>query len=77
MYFADSLLIFQFVFLWWAVVGLVSAHGYMSSPAARNSAWRVGFDVAADYNDNELSCGGRGVSRSEAVLEVSSEKNNI
>ncbi|XP_037799692.1 uncharacterized protein LOC119594706 [Penaeus monodon] len=51
----------KFVFLWWAVVGLVSAHGYMSSPAARNSAWRVGFDVAADYNDNELSCGGRGV----------------
>lgn len=55
-------LFFQFVFLSWAVVGFVHAHGYMSSPAARNSAWRFGFDVAADYNDNELSCGGRGVS---------------
>lgn len=50
------------MFLSWAVVGFVRAHGYMSSPAARNSAWRFGFDVAADYNDNELSCGGRGVS---------------
>ncbi|XP_042861748.1 uncharacterized protein LOC122246958 [Penaeus japonicus] len=51
----------KYVLLSWVAVGVVDAHGYMSSPAARNSAWRFGFNVAADYNDNELFCGGRGV----------------
>ncbi|XP_037799438.1 uncharacterized protein LOC119594474 isoform X2 [Penaeus monodon] len=35
----------------------------MSSPAARNSAWRFGFDTPTNYNDSELFCGGREVGR--------------
>lgn len=46
----------------WVGVGLVSSHGYMSSPASRNSAWRFGFDTPANYDDNGLYCGGREVS---------------
>ncbi|KAK7075980.1 hypothetical protein SK128_004364 [Halocaridina rubra] len=42
-------------------MGTVNAHGFMSSPAARNSAWRFGFDTTPNYNDNELFCGGREV----------------
>ncbi|KAK7081126.1 hypothetical protein SK128_027952 [Halocaridina rubra] len=42
----------------------INAHGYMISPAARNSAWRFGYDTPANYNDNELFCGGRQVQHS-------------
>ncbi|XP_066941986.1 uncharacterized protein [Macrobrachium rosenbergii] len=42
-------------------VGCIDGHGYMVSPAARNSAWRFGFGTPANYNDNELYCGGRTV----------------
>jgi hypothetical protein len=37
------------------------AHGRMEIPAARNCAWRFGFDTPVNYNDLELNCGGLGV----------------
>lgn len=38
----------------------VFGHGYMRSPPARNSMWRFGFrQNGANYNDNQLWCGGR------------------
>ncbi|XP_076068222.1 uncharacterized protein LOC143040732 [Oratosquilla oratoria] len=35
-------------------------HGYISFPAARNSAWRYGFDNPINWTDDELNCGGFG-----------------
>nr|XP_045613811.1 uncharacterized protein LOC123767806 [Procambarus clarkii] len=54
-------LISKIILVVMAGVGAVHAHGYMSSPAARNSAWRFGFRTPTNYNDNELFCGGREV----------------
>lgn len=39
---------------------LVWSHGRMNEPAARNTAWRYGFNTPPNYNDNELNCGGAG-----------------
>ena len=39
----------------------VWTHGRMNAPAARNTAWRYGFNTPPNYNDNELNCGGAGV----------------
>ncbi|XP_066917857.1 uncharacterized protein [Clytia hemisphaerica] len=42
----------------------VFGHGYMRSPPARNSMWRFGFrQNGANYNDNQLWCGGRSTQR--------------
>lgn len=38
----------------------VYSHGRMNEPAARNCAWRFGYNVPPNYNDNELNCGGAG-----------------
>lgn len=37
------------------------AHGYLSEPVNRGSAWRKGFRTPVNYNDNENFCGGLGV----------------
>lgn len=37
---------------------LVSGHGRLMDPPARNSMWRFGFPNPVNYNDNELFCGG-------------------
>ena len=42
-----------------ALICLVKGHGYMQSPPARNSMWRYGFPNPANYNDNQLFCGGK------------------
>ena len=39
-----------------------AGHGRLMDPVARSSAWRLGFDTPHNYNDNELFCGGFGVS---------------
>ena len=49
-----------FTFLIAVVFRQVKAHGRMEDPPARNCAWRFGFNVPANYNDNELNCGGSG-----------------
>ena len=36
------------------------SHGRLEIPAARNAAWRFGYDTPENYNDNELNCGGAG-----------------
>ncbi|XP_014217688.2 uncharacterized protein LOC106646160 [Copidosoma floridanum] len=36
----------------------VDAHGKLMDPVSRSSAWRKGFNVTENYNDNELYCGG-------------------
>lgn len=49
------------------IVGLVnnaSGHGHMKTPAARNVAYRYGFNTPANHNHNELNCGGLGVQHS-------------
>jgi len=38
----------------------VQSHGRLYEPPGRASAWRFGFKTPADYNDNELFCGGFG-----------------
>lgn len=53
----------------WAVMGEVGGHGYLTSPAARNCAWRFDFDTPANYNYNELFCGGREVSQESLQLD--------
>ena len=40
------------------LVQLISCHGYMENPPARNSMWRYGFPNPKNYGDNELFCGG-------------------
>ena len=37
---------------------VVFGHGRLMDPPSRNSMWKVGFQNPANYNDNELNCGG-------------------
>lgn len=37
---------------------LVSGHGRLMDPPARNAMWRFGYPNPVNYNDNELFCGG-------------------
>ncbi|KAL5004182.1 hypothetical protein ScPMuIL_017638 [Solemya velum] len=37
---------------------LVRGHGRMLQPPGRSTMWRKGFNTPANYNDNELNCGG-------------------
>ena len=37
-------------------------HGRLREPPSRSSMWRDGFDNIPNYTDNQLSCGGAGVS---------------
>jgi len=39
-------------------LALVSGHGRLILPAARNCMWRFGFKNPKNYNDNALYCGG-------------------
>lgn len=41
---------------------LADCHGRLLEPPARNTLWRFGYKALANYNDNELFCGGIGVS---------------
>ena len=40
------------------VLNLVSGHGRMMEPPARNTMWRMGFPAKPNYEDTELFCGG-------------------
>ena len=45
------------------VFGEVQGHGRLQDPPGRSTCWRYGFTgCVANYNDNELFCGGKGVS---------------
>ena len=46
------------------LLSLVESHGYLSDPAARNAAWRYGFNVPANY---DLVACSRGSSRDCSV----------
>lgn len=37
-------------------------HGMLIDPVNRSSMWRYGFNTPANYEDNQLFCGGRSVS---------------
>ncbi|XP_037091408.1 uncharacterized protein LOC119111708 [Pollicipes pollicipes] len=37
----------------------VVGHGRLMDPPCRASMWRLGYDTPADYNDNQLFCGGK------------------
>lgn len=43
------------------LVNICFSHGRLEIPAARNAAWRFGFNTPINYNDNELNCGGAGM----------------
>lgn len=43
------------------VVCGVLSHGRMVEPPQRSSMWRFGFDIPANFNDNENNCGGMAV----------------
>ena len=53
------------------LVAEVAGHGYLMEPPARNTMWRAGFESEPNYNDNELNCGGAGVSRVLIHLSLS------
>ena len=36
----------------------ISGHGRLIEPPSRNAMWRFGYKNPANYNDNELNCGG-------------------
>ena len=55
-----SRLVINFFVLSSLFVSIVWTHGRMNEPAARNTAWRFGFNTPPNYNDNELNCGGAG-----------------
>lgn len=40
------------------MIQLVTSHGRMMEPPARNTMWRFGFPTRANYEDSELFCGG-------------------
>lgn len=40
------------------VLKLVSSHGRLMNPPARNAMWRFGYPNPVNYDDNELFCGG-------------------
>ncbi|CAL1533614.1 unnamed protein product [Lymnaea stagnalis] len=42
-----------------------NGHGRLLEPPSRASMWRQGFDSPANYDDNQLFCGGVGVQYSE------------
>ena len=52
-----KMMLLGFVF-YLSIITLTNAHGYLKVPAARNCMWRFGFPNPANYNDNELYCGG-------------------
>lgn len=37
-------------------------HGMLVDPVNRSSMWRKGYNTPANYEDNQLFCGGRSVS---------------
>ncbi|KAK3084053.1 hypothetical protein FSP39_007381 [Pinctada imbricata] len=39
-------------------VNAVNGHGYLMDPPSRSSMWRYGFHTPANYDDNQLFCGG-------------------
>ena len=41
--------------------GMVSGHGMLLDPPARNSMWRYGFGTPQNFIDMGLNCGGAGV----------------
>jgi len=49
--------IFELVFIF-GLVTQALGHGRMMEPVARSSAWRLGFNVPKNYDDNALFCGG-------------------
>ena len=51
----------------WEMPDLAAGHGRLIEPASRNSMFRYGFDNPANYNDNELNCGGFGHQYSAGV----------
>ncbi|CAF0794782.1 unnamed protein product [Brachionus calyciflorus] len=57
----------NFLFIITYVLSIISvcySHGRLEIPAARNAAWRFGFNTPENYNDNELNCGGAGMQHS-------------
>lgn len=43
-------------------------HGRLLEPPSRASMWRLGLPNPPNYNDNQLFCGGKQVSRGEATV---------
>ncbi|XP_043191630.1 uncharacterized protein LOC122364892 [Amphibalanus amphitrite] len=41
------------------LVGPASGHGRLWDPPCRATMWRWGYNTPADYNDNQLFCGGK------------------
>lgn len=39
-------------------LGLVNGHGSLIEPPSRASMWRYGYKTPANFNDNQLFCGG-------------------
>ncbi|KAL4216326.1 hypothetical protein ACF0H5_024053 [Mactra antiquata] len=49
---------FKLVVIFCGLVYQASGHGRMMDPVARASAWRLGYPVPQNYDDNALFCGG-------------------
>ena len=46
---------------------MIQGHARLIEPAGRSTAFRYGFDTPANYNDNQLFCGGVPVSYSLSI----------
>lgn len=40
------------------LIDVCNGHGRLLEPPSRSSAWRFGYNVPVNYNDDELFCGG-------------------
>ena len=43
-----------------SLIEIISGHGRLMEPPARNSMWRFGYGTPINYSDNEVFCGGVG-----------------
>lgn len=52
------------------LIGHVFGHGTVIDPVSRSTRWRYNSSAPPNWNDNELYCGGYGVSFSSFIYSL-------
>ena len=55
--FQDSNMLVKILVLHTLIIGVIG-HGRLISPPGRSTMWRYGYSTPANYDDNQMSCGG-------------------
>ena len=55
--FQDSNMLVKILVLHTLIIGAIG-HGRLISPPGRSTMWRYGYSTPANYDDNQMSCGG-------------------